>query len=318
MTQAALSTSPAAAPRAAAGESPARPANRRRRPAWPYLFVAPAVIAIGFGFVFPLVTVVRNSFFAGTFYEQTYVGLGNFRVLFGDDVFRTSLANNLRLLLTVPVMAVLALLIAVILHDGIRGWRFYRTAVFLPYILPAAGIGLAFSVFLQFNGGLNTALRSLGLGSFAADWLGSPSWAIWSVGGVVIWQQLGFGVVIFLASLLSLPLEITEAARLDGVSWWQLQTRVQLPQIRTSIEFFIVTEAITVLSWVFTYVYVLTSGGPGNASSVMEFYIWKNGFAQGSVGLANAAAVIVLLLAGVLIAIYLRLRTRPESTGAVL
>ena len=149
--------------------------------------------------------------------------------------------------------------------------------------------------------------------SLAVDWLGSPTWALWSVGAVVVWQQLGFGVVVFLAALLSLPPEVTEAARIDGVSWTQLQTRIHIPQIRTAIEFFVVTEAITVLSWVFTYVYVLTLGGPGNASSVMEFYIWKNGFAQGSVGLANSAAVIVMLLASVLIFAYLRLRSRPDA-----
>lgn len=76
------------------------------------------------------------------------------------------------------------------------------------------------------------------------------------------------------------------------------------------------TEAITVLSWVFTYVYVVTNGGPGNASSVTEFYIWKNGFAQGSVGLANVAAVVVLALAGVLIAVYMKLRRDPEGLSS--
>lgn len=285
---------------------------------WPYLFVLPALLALGFGFVFPLVSVIRNSFYAGTFYELRYVGLGNFEALLNDDIFLRSLGNNLRLLLTVPLMTVLALLIAVALHDGARGWRVHRSAVFLPYILPAAGIGVAFSAFLQFNGALNEGLRHLGLGALAQDWLGSPDLAIWSVGGVVVWQQLGFGVVVFLAALLSLSPEVTEAARLDGASWWQLQTQVQIPQLRGTIEFFVVTEAITVLSWVFTYVYVLTGGGPANASSVMEFYIWRNGFAQGSVGLANAAAVVVLMLAAVLIAIYLRLRRAPEEQGGVL
>lgn len=290
----------------------------RRRAAWPYVFVLPAIAALGFGFVFPLVSVVRNSFYAGTFYEMQYVGLDNFRDLAGDSVFVHSLANNLRLLLTVPLMTVLALLIAVVLHDGLRGWRIHRAAVFLPYILPAAGIGLAFGALLQFNGALNQAVRGLGLGFLAQDWLGSPQWSIWSVGGVVVWQQLGFGVVVFLAALLSLPTEVVEAARLDGVSWWQLQTRVQVPQLRSTIEFFVVTEAITVLSWVFTYVYVVTGGGPANSSSVMEFYIWRNGFAQGSVGLANAAAVVVLILATMLIAVYLRLRRTPEDEGGIL
>lgn len=305
---------------------PGRPAGQRtsRRPAggrgrlWPYLFVLPAVAALGFGFVFPLVSVIRNSLYAGTFYELQFVGLGNFRALLGDDVFVRAFTDNLRLLLTVPVMTVLALLVAVLLHAGVKGWRVHRGAVFLPYILPAAGIGLAFSAFLQFNGALNQVLRDVGLTFLARDWLGSPHLAIWSVGAVVVWQQLGFGVVVFLAALLSLPHEVTEAARLDGVSWWQLQALVHVPQIRTTIEFYVVTEAITVLSWVFTYVYVLTGGGPSNSSTVMEFYIWKNGFAQGSVGLANAAAVVVLALAGVLIVAYLRLRRQPEDGGGVL
>jgi ABC-type sugar transport system permease subunit len=275
-------------------------------------------VALGFGFVFPLVSVVRNSFFAGTFYQMQYVGLGNFKALADDQVFVHSLMNNLRLLLTVPVMTVLALLVAVVLHDGIRGWRLHRSAVFLPYILPAAGIGLAFSALLQFNGALNQALRALHLGVLAKDWLGSPTLSIWSVGGVVVWQQLGFGVVVFLAALLSLQPEVVEAARLDGVSWWQLQTQVQIPQLRSTIEFFVVTEAITVLSWVFTYVYVVTGGGPANSSSVLEFYIWRNGFAQGSVGLANAAAVVVLVLAAVLIAVYLRLRRATEDQAGIL
>lgn len=285
---------------------------------WPYLFVLPAVAALGFGFLYPLVSVVRNSLYAGTFYQLQYVGLANFRALLSDDVFVRAFTDNLRLLVTVPLMTVLALLVAVVLHDEVRGWRLHRSAVFLPYILPAAGIGLAFSAFLQFNGAFNQALRGLGMGALAQDWLGSPHLAIWSVGGVVVWQQLGFGVVVFLAALLSLPHEVTEAARLDGVSWWQLQTRVQLPQIRSTIEFYLVTEAITVLSWVFTYVYVLTGGGPANSSTVMEYYIWKNGFAQGSVGLANAAAVVVLVLAGVLIAVYLKLRRPPDETGGAL
>ena len=313
MSDPALVTPSAVVPSGATADGRGISTHKPRRATWPYVFVLPAVLAIGFGFIFPLITVVRNSFYSGTFYKLTFVGFDNYKFMFQDDVFLTSLKNNLKLLLTVPFMTVVALLVAVILNDGIRGWKAYRSSIFLPYILPAVGIGLAFSVFLQYNGGLNAILRNVGLDSLAVDWLGSPTWAIWSVGAVVVWQQLGFGVVVFLAALLSLPPEVTEAARIDGVSWTQLQTRIHIPQIRTALEFFVVTEAITVLSWVFAYVYVLTLGGPGNASSVMEFYIWKNGFAQGSVGLANSAAVIVLLLASVLIFAYLRLRTRPDA-----
>jgi ABC-type sugar transport system permease subunit len=287
-----------------------RRGRRPRRPLWPYLFVAPAVAAIALVFIYPMVQVVRYSFFAGAASQMTYVGTANYTNVVHDPVFTHSLLNNLKLLLTVPVMTVIALVVALVLNDRVRGWRQYRAIVFLPYILPATAIGLTFSYLLQRNGVLNTLLRGIGLDSLAADWLGSAHWVIPSIGGVIVWQQFGFGVVVFTAALLALPAEVTEAARLDGASWWQVQRLILVPQIRGIIEFFMVLEAITVLSQVFNYVYVLTGGGPGNASSVMEFYIWKNGFSLGSVGTASTVAVMLLGVAGVLIGIYLRLRTR--------
>ncbi len=284
-----------------------------RRRLWPYVFITPALAALCFGFLYPLFSVVRDSLYTGRGSDLSFVGLVNFEILFEDPTFITSLMNNLKLLLTVPAMTVIALFVAFVLHDHFRGWKLYRGIVFVPYVLPAVGIGLAFSVFLQFNGGLNLGLRALGLGALALDWIGSPELSIWSVAGVLVWQQLGFGVVIFSAALLSIPTEITEAARLDGAGWWRLQLRVHIPQIHSIIQFFVITEVITAFSWVFTYVYVLTSGGPANSSSVLEFYIWKNGFAQGAVGLANAAAVVVLVVASIFIGVYLKLQYKPDQ-----
>ena len=281
-----------------------------KRPLWPYAFVLPTVAALGLVFAYPLVTVVKDSFYAGSATFLTYVGLANYRAVFADPVFVTSLLNNLKLMLTVPIMTVLALAIALFLNDRVRGWRAYRAIVFFPYVLPATAIGIAFSYLLQRNGTLNTLLRDVGAHSLALDWLGSAHVVMFSIGGVVIWQQLGFGVVVFTAALLALPGEVTEAALIDGASWWQLQTRVLLPQIRRTIEFFVVIELITVLSWVFNYVYVLTQGGPGNSSSVMEYYIWNNGFSIGSIGLASSVAVLLLGMASILIAVYFRVRGR--------
>jgi ABC-type sugar transport system permease subunit len=287
-----------------------RSRGRRRRPLWPYLFVTPALALIALVFVYPIIQVIRYSFYAGSTSALTYVGTANYKNVFQDPVFTHSVLNNLKLLLTVPVMTGLALMIALMLNSGIRGWRQYRAIVFLPYILPATAVGLTFSYLLQRNGVLNTLLRDIGLGAIAFDWLGSAKWAIPSIGGVVIWQQLGFGVVVFTAALLALPAEVTEAALLDGATPWQAQRLILIPQIRNIIEFFVVLEAITVLSQIFNYVYVLTGGGPGNASSVMEFYIWKNGFSLGSVGIASTVAVMLLAGTSVLIAFYMRVRTR--------
>ena len=129
----------------------------------------------------------------------------------------------------------------------------------------------------------------------------------------MIWQQLGFGVVVFTAALLALPPETAEAARIDGAGWWALQLRILVPQIRPIIELLTVIQVITVLSWVFNYVYVLTSGGPGYASSVMELYIWRS-FSNGANGTAASVAVMLFGMASVLIGLSLWVRRRAEAT----
>ena len=170
--------------------------RRRRRVLWPYLYALPAVGAMAFAFGFPLVQVVRDSFYAGSFGAPVWVGLDNFKGVIADQAFRQSLLNNLKLLLAVPVMLGLGLAIALVLNDRIRGMRKYQAIVFLPYVLPATAIGIAFSFLLQQNGVLNTALRQVHLRLLAQDWLGNSHLAIVSVGGLVVWQQLGFGVVV--------------------------------------------------------------------------------------------------------------------------
>ena len=220
--------------------------------------------------------------------------------------------NNLKLLISVPIMTALALVIALILNGQVHGWRQYRAIVFLPYILPATAIGLVFSFLLAQSGVLNSLLRSAHLGFLAMDWLGSAANVVPTIGGVIVWQQLGFGVVVFAAALLAVPQELIDAARIDGASNWQIQRLILLPYIRRVIEFFMVLEAITVLSSIFAYVFVLTKGGPANASSIIEYYIFQNGFDNGAIGVASAAVVILLMFVSVLIVIYLRLR-RPNA-----
>jgi ABC-type sugar transport system permease subunit len=281
---------------------------------WPYLFVVPAVLTIISAFAYPLVEVIRFSLYSGDLGNLVYVGTANYDALWQDPVFIQSVLNNLKLLTTVPIMTVLALAIALTLNAQVLGWRQHRAIVFLPYILPATAIGLVFSYLLEQNGVLNTQLRAWHLGALARDWLGSSANVVPTIGGVIIWQQLGFGVVVFVAALLAVPHELVEAARIDGASGWQIQRAILIPYIRRVIEFFMVVQAITVLSAIFTYVFVLTKGGPAEASSVMEYYIFENGFENGAIGIASAAVVILLLIACVLIAAYLRLRARAAET----
>ena len=285
---------------------------RWRRQAWAYGFILPAACAIGLAFGYPLTRVIRFSFQSGSVGDLTDVGFQNYAWLWEDPVFVHAVLNNLKLLISVPIMTALALVIALILNGQVHGWRQYRAIVFLPYILPATAIGLVFSFLLAQSGVLNSLLRSAHLGFLAMDWLGSAANVVPTIGGVIVWQQLGFGVVVFAAALLAVPQELIEAARIDGASNWQIQRLILLPYIRRVIEFFMVLQAITVLSSIFAYVFVLTKGGPASASSIIEYYIFQNGFDNGAIGVASAAVVVLLMIVSVLIVIYLRLR-RPNA-----
>jgi ABC-type sugar transport system permease subunit len=232
--------------------------------------------------------------------NEVFVGLENYRFIKSDYIFWKSLKNNGTLLLVVPIITILALVVTIFLYERVKGWKFYRSVVFLPFILPSVVIGIVFIYILEKNGILNTVLNQVGLGKLALDWLGNPKITIYTLMAVIIWRELGFGVVLILAAMLSLPEEINEAAKLDGANWFQEHVYVTIPQIKPVLSFFIIDEAISMLTGVFGYVYVLTGGGPGFETSVLELYIWKYAFAYKAYGVASAVAVILLLIISII------------------
>lgn len=278
---------------------------------WVYTLPMWGMLLLTFGF--PMVSVVHQSFYAGTPGTMTYVGWQNYKEVTADPIFWTAVRNNLTFLLTVPIMTVVGLLIALLLYERIPGWRVYRAIIFVPYITSTVIMGITFSYLYESNGVVNHLLQSLGLSSLAQNWLGNVHLVIPTIMSVIIWQQLGFGVVLFLAQMMAIPEELLEAAHLDGANWWQRNVLVVIPQVRSVIEFFIVVEAITMLSWVFNYVYVMSQGGPANASMIMELYIFRNAFYYQSFGMAAAVATILLVGASILILAYFKIRKRHET-----
>jgi ABC-type sugar transport system permease subunit len=279
----------------------------------PWLYLAPTLLALVLVFGYPLVRLITMSVERTSGGVATFVGLANYRALFKDDVFLKAVENNLTLLICVPIMVVVALLLAVFLFERIRGWRFYQTTLFLPYLLPITVVGLIFSYIFQLSGVLNDFLKALGLDRLALDWLGSPRLALPTLMFVVIWKEVGLGVVLFLARLMSVEEELFDAARIDGANWWRLQWHITVPQLSAVIEFFTVISVITMLSWVFNYVYVMTSGGPGNATMVTELYIYLTAFRYNQMNLASATAVLLLVVTGLLIFAQFRLRERAGA-----
>jgi len=240
--------------------------------------------------------------------NMPYVGLENFRRLFVNDIFPTAITNNLKLLPAVAILLALGSFLAALLNEQMRGWTFYRAIIFLPYILPVPVVGIAFSQMLTRNGVLNTLLAASGLSFLVNDWLGNTSYAIFTIMVVITWKELGFATMLFLARLLSVPRELYEAAAIDGASWWQSFLRISLPELRGIAAILIVLEVFNLLSWVFSYIYTMTAGGPGYSTTVLEFFIYRAAFFwSGELGLASAVCVMLFFAALVSIPVRNRL-----------
>ncbi|TFG64152.1 MAG: sugar ABC transporter permease [Spirochaetales bacterium] len=278
----------------------------------PYVYLAPSMLVIALVFFFPVVQIFRYSSLRMGSRGNVFIGFGNYVSLFQDEVFRKAVTNNFILLISVPVMVVLALLFSVLLFERLKGWRVYRTIFYMPYLLAIPVVGIVFSYIFQLNGILNQILEVLHLDFMKADWLGSPRYALWTVMFVVIWKEFGFGVVLFLARLMSVDEQMYEAAELEGASWGQVLIRITIPQLALVIEFFVIIMIITMLSWVFNYVYVMTSGGPGGSTMVSELYIYLTAFRYNQMGKASAAAIILLFITVILIIIRGRVSSRLE------
>ncbi len=272
----------------------------------PWIYALPMIAFIGMIFAFPVVSLFSYSLqnvSTSPATPSTFAGLGNYHYIFSDSLLIRAILNNLKLFLCVPVMVVLSVLIAAVLYDRPRGWKIYRTILFVPYVLSIPVVGVVFGYIFEYRGVLNTALRSVGLNFLARDWLGSPAWAMPTIMFVIVWKELGFGIVLCLARLMSVSEEYFESARVDGARWWRILWHVTIPQLAPALAFYAVVELINMLSWVFAYIYVMTLGGPQNSTVVTEYYIFQQVFTNNVIGVGSAAGVVLLGIVSVLIAV---------------
>ncbi len=285
----------------------------KTRPWVPYAYILPAILLIGFVFAYPMVQVLNFSFRLIRGNSGPWVGFNNYRLLFEDPTFVAAAKHSAILLLAVPIMLAISIIVAVLLFERIRGWRIYRSVLFFPYILAVAIVGIVAGYMFTLNGVINSALGVVGIDG--PDWLGDDKLALGTLMITIVWREVGFGIVLFLARLLVLSEEQIEAARIDGAGWWQRLRHVILPEIRGTIEFYAVIAAITMVAWVFGYVYTLTSGGPGDSTTVLELYIYNQGLRNSLPGMAAATAVLLLGATMIFVALlfWARHRSRDEE-----
>jgi raffinose/stachyose/melibiose transport system permease protein len=285
------------------------------------IFLIPGILLSLAVIVVPLAMTVGTSFtrWTGVGYPE-WIGLDNYRRLLGDENFWASFEHIFALIVAMAVVpTLLGLVLASVLFDYI-GKRFsgriasaLRSGFYLPQIIPVAITGIVWAWILNARfGALNTFLRHVGLDSLAKDWLGDPTYALPSVMAVMIWIQVGYPVVMFMAGLQRIDPELYEAADLDGASWWQKFTRISVRLIRPEVYVVLVTTTIAALK-IFGQIFVLTRGGPGNATLVPSYFAYRNFFQKSQVGYGSAIATVLTVLIVILAVVFLKIQERGEE-----
>lgn len=264
----------------------------------PYLFILPAFVVYAAFSLYPLVRAAQFSLYEWTgFGPSTFVGLDNYINLATDPDFRAAIGNALVLIVFYAVLPlIVGLVLAAILRRGqVRGLGFFRTVIFLPQVIALVVVAVAWKHIYSPSGPLNQLLGAVGLDSLARGWLGDPGAALPAVGFIGTWLQMGLVMLLLLAGMSRIPNELFEAARLDGAGPVREFFAITLPSVRGEIVVCLVLTIIAALK-TFDLVYMTTSGGPGNSTTVPSFEVFYRTFETREVGSANAVAIVLTAL----------------------
>jgi raffinose/stachyose/melibiose transport system permease protein len=283
------------------------------------VYLIPGVLASLAVIVVPLVMTVYTSFTrwsgVGT---PSWIGFDNYTRLLHDANFWASFGHILLLIVAMAVVpTLLGLVLAAVLFDyvaegagGTRLASLFRSGLYLPQVIPVAVTGIVWGWILHPGyGALNRILGALGL---ARDWLGDPKYALPSVMAIMVWVQIGYPVVMFMSGLRRIDPELYEAADLDGASWWQRFRKITVYLIRPEFYVVLVTTTIAALK-IFGQIFVLTRGGPSNATLVPSYFAYKNFFEKAQVGYGSAISTVLTVIIVVLAFLFLRLQNRAEK-----
>ncbi|MBC2807577.1 sugar ABC transporter permease [Rhizobium ruizarguesonis] len=247
------------------------------------------------------------------------VGLQNYHRLLTDDQFWGSMYHTLLFIVSMTVIPVcIGLVLAALLFDYVRDqfgeWvsSFFRAGFYLPQILPVTVAGVLWGWILNPVGVINITLKAIGLGNFAQNWIGDATYALAAVSLVIVWIQVGYCLVVFMAGLSRIDPSLYEAAELDGANWWSRFVTITIPLLAPEIFVVVLTTLIAALK-VFAPIFVITAGGPDNATLVPSYLTYYHFFTTQRVGYAAAIAVVQTTLTIALAVIFLRFQSQQES-----
>jgi putative chitobiose transport system permease protein len=275
------------------------PTSKRRRvrqhaTMTPYLFLAPALLLLGVFFLWPAATAVQLAFYDYRVVSPArFVGLANFTHMLHDPRFATALANSgLFLVGMLPILVVVPLLLAVLVNLPLRGIKVFRLVYYLPVITSMVAVAVAWNYVYHQRGILNWLLSSLGLLDQPVQYLLDPGWALPALVLVESWKSLGYYMMIYLAGLQTIPRELYEAAAVDGAGPWRRLRSVTVPMLRPYLAVVLVLSALDAMK-VFTSVFVMTKGGPQDATMTLGYYIYDEAFHRFDMGYASAMGLVL-------------------------
>lgn len=290
--------------------------ERRRQAIYGWLLLSPAAVLLTVFAFYPSIATLWSSMFSrGTRRNPTeFVAGGNYTDLFADPTFWLVVKNNLfYAAITIPVSIFIALAMALWANSKISARGFVRTAYFTPTVLPmiaAANLWLFF-----YTPGLGVLDQIGGLfGLPSVNWLGQPETALWAIIIVTIWKEAGFFMIFYLAALQTIPADLKEAADIEGTSRWTYTRRIVLPLLMPTTLFIAVNAMINSVKLI-DHLFILTKGGPSDASKLILYYIWEMAFAFFDAPHAAAMTILVIAVLGAVAAIqffYLDKRTHYQ------
>ena len=264
------------------------------------LLLLPAALLLTAFAYLPTITTVINSLFLPGFRGEpaAFVGLDNYRVLMDDPTFWKVARNNLLYALgTIPTSMALALGMALLVNARLPGRGLVRMAYFTPTILPMIAAANIWMFFYAPQIGLfNKLLGALGFSG--VNWLGDPSVALGSVIVMSVWKEAGFFMIFYLAALQAIPPELKEAADLEGTSRWSFFWRVTFPLLMPTTLFVLINALINAVR-VVDHLFILTKGGPNNATNLLLYYVYENAFSFFDRTMAATITVVILLVLAV-------------------
>ena len=260
------------------------------------MFLIPAFAVLLVFFFIPFFQTIGLSFFdySSSLYNPSFIGVDNYLKLFKEPVFYKVMFNTfMYLVIAVPFLVVFPLFIAILINQKIRGITLYKILIYLPVIVSIVVAAIAFKWLYADEGVLNYFLSLLHIKPIG--WLVDTKWALFSVALVTIWKGIGYYMMIYLASLMSVPQDLYEAADIDGANFIQKHLTVTIPHIMPTIALVSTISTISAMK-VFAEIYVMTKGGPLDSSKTIVYYIYERAFENLDLGYASALAVVLLIV----------------------